>query len=411
MRIGLFGQFGSGNTGNDGSLEAMLRQLQRTDPQIEVICICSGPDVIRNTYGIETVPIGGYAPSNRLLRAADRFLMQAPRRIWNFANSMALGRKLDFLIVPGTGFLDDFSADPFGWPFAILRWSLAARLSGAELLMVSIGAGPINHPLSRWFMRQSALMATFRSYRDTISHEFMKTLGVQQAGDSVSADLAFSLPKATETILPHNDPQQHIERIGIGIMAYRGWKRRDGNGNSIYSNYLKKMSIVIQSQLQQGRTVRLLTGDNIDHAAIDDLMALLPPADHNQQLIYEPIASLHDLMKQIAQTDIVLASRYHNVICALHMGRPTISLSYARKNDVLLADNGLSEFCHHVESFDPPTLIRQIDDMLLRRPELEQAVRAGTDQYRLHLEWQEQNLHQKLLKHKNGLDTRRNRTH
>ncbi len=61
MRIGLFGQFGSGNTGNDGSLEAMLRQLQRTDPQIEVICICSGPDVIRNTYGIETVPIGGYA--------------------------------------------------------------------------------------------------------------------------------------------------------------------------------------------------------------------------------------------------------------------------------------------------------------------------------------------------------------
>jgi hypothetical protein len=64
-----------------------------------------------------------------------------------------------------------------------------------------------------------------------------------------------------------------------------------------------------------------------------------------------------------------------------------------------------------VESFDPPTLIRQIDDMLLRRPELEQAVRAGTDQYRLRLEWQEQNLHQKLLKHKNGLDTRRNRTH
>ncbi|NKW10964.1 hypothetical protein HGG76_23680 [Ochrobactrum tritici] len=37
-----------------------------------------------------------------------------------------------------------------------------------------------------------------------------------------------------------------------------------------------KMSIVIQSQLQQGRTVRLLTGDNIDRAAIDDLMALLP---------------------------------------------------------------------------------------------------------------------------------------
>lgn len=409
MRIGLFGQFGSGNTGNDGSLEAMLRQLQRTDPQIEVICICSGPDVIRNTYGIETVPIGGYPPANRFLRKADRYLMQAPRRIRNFANSMALSRKLDFLIVPGTGFLDDFSADPFGWPFAILRWSLAARLSGAELLMVSVGAGPINHPLSRWFMRQAALMATFRSYRDTISHEFMKTLGVQQNGDSVSADLAFSLPKAAETPLPHNDPRQHIERIGIGIMAYRGWKRRDGNGGVIYRNYLKKMSAVVRSQLRQGRTVRLLTGDNIDREAIEDLMALLSPAERNQQLIYEPVASLHDLMKQIAQTDIVLASRYHNVICALHMGRPTISLSYARKNDVLLEDNGLSEFCHHVESFDPPLLIRQIDDMLLRRPELEQAVRTGTDQYRLRLEWQEHNLCQKLLEYRNDAKSRRNK--
>ncbi|NKC22874.1 hypothetical protein HED50_15290 [Ochrobactrum oryzae] len=258
--------------------------------------------------------------------------MKAPHRIWGFANAMVLSRSLDFLIVPGTGVLDDFSSEPFGWAFAILRWSLAARLGGAKLLMVSIGAGPIKHPLSRCFMKWASLMARFRSYRDAISYEFMKTLGVQQPGDSVSADLAFSLPKAAETVLPRNDPEQHIERIGIGIMAYRGWKRHDGNGIAIYRNYLQKMSAVVGSQLQQGRTVRLLTGDNIDREAIADLIALLSATECGQQLlIYEPVTSLHDLMKQIAQTDIVLASRYHNVICALHMGRPTISLSYAQR--------------------------------------------------------------------------------
>lgn len=401
MKIGLFGQFGSGNTGNDGSLEAMLHQLQRNDPQIEVICICSGPEAVKNTYGIEAVPIGGYVPSHRFMRIMDRFFLKAPHRIWGFANAMVLSRSLDFLIVPGTGVLDDFSSEPFGWAFAILRWSLAARLGGAKLLMVSIGAGPIKHPLSRCFMKWASLMARFRSYRDAISYEFMKTLGVQQTGDSVSADLAFSLPKAAEIVLPGNDPEQHIERIGIGIMAYRGWKRHNGNGIAIYRNYLQKMSAVVRSQLQQGRTVRLLTGDNIDREAIADLIALLSPTECGQQLlIYEPVTSLHDLMKQIAQTDIVLASRYHNVICALHMGRPTISLSYAQKNDALLQDNGLSEFCHHVESFDPATLVRQIDDMLLRRTELKQAIRAGTDQYRLRLKWQEQSLQQELLEHK-----------
>ncbi|NKC22875.1 hypothetical protein HED50_15295 [Ochrobactrum oryzae] len=57
MKIGLFGQFGSGNTGNDGSLEAMLHQLQRTDPQIEVICICSGPEAVKTRMELRLFPL------------------------------------------------------------------------------------------------------------------------------------------------------------------------------------------------------------------------------------------------------------------------------------------------------------------------------------------------------------------
>ncbi len=400
MRIGLFGQFGSGNTGNDGSLEAMLHQLQRSAPHVEVVCICSGPEVIHQNYGIETVPIGGAVSSSFMVRAIDRLLLQVPRRIRGFLNSLALSRKLDMLIVPGTGFLDDFSADPLGWPFAILRWSLAARLNGVELLLVSIGAGPINHPLSRWLMKRAAFTASFRTYRDKASYEFMKTLGVYQAQDNVSADLAFSLPKPSKNLLEQNDPQQQINRIGIGIMAYRGWKRHDAKGAIIYENYLTKMASIIRSQIAQGHSVRLLTGDNIDRSAINDLMSLLYATEQSPQLIYEPVNSLHDLMKQIAHTDIVVASRYHNVICALHMGRPTISLSYAQKNDALLIDNGLSEFCHHMETFDAATIIKQIDEMLHRRTELETAVQAGTEQYRLRLEWQEEVLGQILRDHK-----------
>ena len=35
MKIGLLGQFGSGNSGNDGSLEAMVRFLREARPEAE----------------------------------------------------------------------------------------------------------------------------------------------------------------------------------------------------------------------------------------------------------------------------------------------------------------------------------------------------------------------------------------
>ena len=64
-------------------------------------------------------------------------------------------------------------------------------------------------------------------------------------------------------------------------------------------------------------------------------------ADH---VVAEHAQSLTEVMQQISETELLVATRFHNVVCGLMMGRPVISLSYARKNDVLLADMGLGAF-------------------------------------------------------------------
>ena len=46
-RIGLFGLFGSGNIGNDGSLEAMLAFLRSALPDAKLVCVCSGAAKVR----------------------------------------------------------------------------------------------------------------------------------------------------------------------------------------------------------------------------------------------------------------------------------------------------------------------------------------------------------------------------
>ncbi len=219
MRIGLFGQFGSGNTGNDGSLEAMLQLLKRTCPGAQLICICARPEIVSERFQIDAVPVGQPASDNAFIRLINKVLLQFPRRLTGFLGAMSLAQGIDLIIVPGTGILDDFNEDPFGWPFAVLRWSVAARLTGARFAFISIGAGPVTHPLSRFFVRKASMMAVYRSYRDQVSYDFMKSLHMDVAKDVVSADIAFALPVVEDELRNSGD-----QRIGLGIMTYKGWK-------------------------------------------------------------------------------------------------------------------------------------------------------------------------------------------
>ena len=68
-------------------------------------------------------------------------------------------------------------------------------------------------------------------------------------------------------------------------------------------------------------------------------------------------------MQQTALVDTVVATRYHNIVCALKLGKPTLSIGYAEKCDVLMADMGLSGFCQSVKSFNVAQLIQQFKDL------------------------------------------------
>ncbi len=384
MRIGLFGQFGAGNTGNDGSLEAMLQLLKRNRPDAQLVCICSRPDIVTQKFDLPAHPVSRPYPSNWLLHAINKAMLHVPRRAVGFCCALLLAFQLDLIVVPGTGILDDFNENPFGWPFAVLRWSLAARLTGTRMIFVSIGAGPVNHPLSRRFLCWASTLAAFRSYRDQVSHDFMKQLGVSPAGDFVSADIAFALPTVPDEI----EDSSH-QCVGLGVMSYRGWKKNGRDGDAVYADYVAKMTTLARRLLGGGRQVRLLIGDKGDMEAAHDILEQLPAAEADK-VTFEPSASLHDLMQQIAKTDVVIASRYHNIVCALAMGRPAISLAYASKNDALLHDTGLAAFCHRIDSFDPETILSQIDLAFAQRTALTRQVKAGVERYRSRLAGQEE---------------------
>jgi polysaccharide pyruvyl transferase WcaK-like protein len=69
------------------------------------------------------------------------------------------------------------------------------------------------------------------------------------------------------------------------------------------------------------------------------------------------VSSLDELMRQTASVETVVATRYHNVLYALKLAKPTLSLGYAVKHDALMADMGLSRFCLPVKSLDVAQMI------------------------------------------------------
>ena len=372
QRVALLGLFGGGNFGNDGSFEAMLNFLRKAHPQAELFCICSRPQVITARYGVAAVQINGYAPE-----------LCVPGRRWrkllaklNLYATLKHLRGADLVIIPGTGILDDFGDHPYGMPWEILRWSLGARLLGAKLAFVSIGAGPIHNRLSRQMMKSAARLAHYRSYRDTLSQDFMTRIGLKAADDPVYPDIAFGLP--------FPQPLERADRarlnVGIGVMRYFGWYGFSDGGREIYDRYIDKLTRFAAYVLDHGHSIRLLAGDAMDADPIDDLRRRLRatrPQAAPEDVISEAAGSLHDIMRQISMTDIVVTTRFHNLVCALKLGRPTISLGYAKKNDWLMQQAGLADFCDHVESFDVDELIARFEQMRATAADCAQRVNAN----------------------------------
>jgi polysaccharide pyruvyl transferase WcaK-like protein len=359
-KIALFGLFGCGNSGNDGSLEAMLSFLREARPDAELVCICADPKLIGSRHAVQTVPMDWSSALLRPLGYAGKLLLGVPAKMLDLAQTLRCLRGVGLVVVPGTGILDDFSERPWRMPYSILKWCLAARLTGAKIAFVSIGAGPIRHPISRWLMLTAAKMASYRSYRDEISKTFMESIGLDVSGDPVYPDIAFKL--ATPGGAPAGSLGGRPLTVGVGLMSYSGWYNFSDSSADIYSTYVAKMVRFILWLLDRGHNVRILQGETSDRRAIDDVLAAIRVRESDlapDRIVAQTTTTLHDLMGEIVKTDLVVATRFHNVVCALKLGRPTLSVSYAKKNDVLLEDMGLGEFCQHVEDLDVDRLIAQ----------------------------------------------------
>jgi polysaccharide pyruvyl transferase WcaK-like protein len=102
-------------------------------------------------------------------------------------------------------------------------------------------------------------------------------------------------------------------------------------------------------------------------------------------------------MRQINDTDIVVATRFHNIVCALKLARPTISIGYESKNDAVMAELGLGEFCQSIESLDLEQLETEFSELLNKKEHYRAIIRQNLDAVQFRMKGHEQELLSKIL--------------
>jgi len=366
-----YGHFGVGNLGNDTTFESALFGARKVFPHARITCVCRGPSEISKKYGIAVLPVDIDEDRRPGKGRSPRFNRNIFLRIFNritdelyfWIHQPKWFREVDQFIVVGTGAIHDGNLPPWNVPYDLFKWCLAARLGGATVVFMSVGAGPINNPVSRLLLLQALRMGAYRSYRDKASFRFLASVGFDTRQDRLYPDVVFSLP--VEGGVSNGAEVDSVKRVGLGVIAYYGGHGADGE--SIYRAYIAKLKSFATWLLSEGYDIRLLTGDlENDPRPAQELVYFIQNQTQpgwSARVIFEPMANAQDLHNQILKTDIVIASRFHNLVAALMAGRPVISIGFHEKNDSLMEDFGLSAYCQHIEELDTDKLIVQFNDM------------------------------------------------
>jgi polysaccharide pyruvyl transferase WcaK-like protein len=373
IRIGVLAHVGNGNLGDEATVAAMLRNLRERLPEAEFVAFTLNPADTARRHGVTSYPIRrDFFLEQTAPAAASSSASEKPRRerlkSWirgapflmrplRGARAMLHGlrqalleipflcksyRRLSstsLLLIAGSHQLSEIRGGPWWFPFTLFKWTLLARVRRIPVALVSVGAGPFHSPLARWLSRFTLAMAAYASYRDEVSREAIRRLGVREPGP-FAPDLAFSLSPAVHD----SDPRQPI--VALNPMPPFLWRDYDqATAQALHANYAGALTKFVTWLIDRGyRVAFLATQLRGDPPVIADLLKRVanerPDAVERGQAYVHRVEGLDDLLTGLRFARIVVATRFHGAVLGSAVGRPVLALAYHPKTYDLMRQMG-----------------------------------------------------------------------
>ncbi len=381
MRIAFWGQFGTGNFGNECTLYAMLANARLHASSPDFFSVCCQPADTSQRHGLPAVAIS--SDPNLGLRTPSPHLpkfQRVLREIGDCVKAFRAMRATDLLVMTGTGMLTDNHEGLFGIPYQILKWTLAARLRGARVAFVSIGTESVRSRMKGRMIGMALRLAGYRSFRDALSRDRALALTPCVQNDPIVPDLAFSIPRQLISEVSRHDAGART--VAVGLYAVE-------SGERSFDLYVEAIGSFVIWLMDRGNRVQIVIGDaEYDGVARAAVRAWLAARNRVESVIDEPANSFEELLAQLGPADLVVATRFHNLQLSLLLGKPVISASHEAKNDQLMAAVGLDDFRMPLAAITADALIDRFLVLETQSDSLRATVRSRTEGYRARLDEQ-----------------------
>jgi polysaccharide pyruvyl transferase WcaK-like protein len=434
--IGIFGHYGNTNLGDEAIIAAILGNLRTRLPNATFYAFSRDPVDTESRHGVpsfavrrsfekasstlddagrprdvgddqtdeiaeQSLPgmvrtlakkVPGLRAVVRLCRSFWALLFASGPELRFCVRSARILEDVDLLIITGSNqFLDNFGG-PSGYPYTLLKWAILARLTRTKLIFVSVGAGPLDAKLSKLFIRLALSFSSYTSFRDEQSMRLIESIGFKDSR-LVFPDLAHSLdfdfPPGRETVVSPAPGSK--ARIGINPMPMydsRYWCEAD---SSRYFRYVDELAKAASRLMREKYPVFFFGTQTKDENVIADIVKRLDSdvsAEFEVSTQWKRSQTVEELMRNIAEADLIIATRFHGAVLSLHAVRGVVAICYYRKTNDVMGEMGQRDYAIDFDRLDSDDLVERVKTL---EPKLEKAteeIRRKNDEYRRSLDQQ-----------------------
>ncbi|MFJ7736008.1 polysaccharide pyruvyl transferase family protein [Lysinibacillus sp. NPDC097287] len=325
MKIGIVGNYGNDNNGDESILFGILQQVKQTFSVTneDITVFSNNTQQTSERYGVHSYPL--YYKKGNLYKTF----------IHTFRNNKEYVSNFDLLIIGGGGILMDFYRRE---AHLYLTYAMMAKQCNIPYIIYGCGAGPLDTLSGKISIRLMCRYAANISVRDPQSKQLLQSIGVKKPIE-VIGDPAFTLKMDRESY------SEKPMNIGVSAVPYYNANYWPEGDVIKYEKYITSMAKNLDNVIANQNV-------NITFFATKFPQDVTVTKDIQKKMQFSQQTSIIDenlvperLLEVTGALDIVIGTRLHSLILATNSETPIIAVSYHTKVQDFMSFVDASDRC------------------------------------------------------------------
>ncbi|QXX81915.1 polysaccharide pyruvyl transferase family protein [Providencia sp. R33] len=268
-------------------------------------------------------------------------------------NALASLKKMDLVIGCPGGFLEDSS---FSFYTHAMQVYICSKLS-KKMIMSPMSIGPVKNKFNLFILKSCLKNIEIIFTREEISHELCNSL---KLNNKLSSDLAFD--EFIENNKINNHPKN--KKVYFTVINWNFPNYNQKEKEVLFEKYIDSLVDTAKFIYEKYKfEIKIINQVDSDSFAIDQFHQKLLNLSVPSEIVFRD-SNPKQVMNELKNAELVIASRFHSAIFSLNVGAPVIAISYLPKTTGMLDLYGASELYQNIDSINTEDLIALSDKFI-----------------------------------------------